>query len=149
MDVIGHTFPTRKFKCKDLMTNVPEGQSHGQIPGFTLTALETHHGLYLQKRLRNLHFLLLFSTLWAKGNKKYDGTNWGFIFFSGFHFLRLHHSHRSEVAQSCPTLWNPWTVAYQVPPSMGFSRQGYWSGLPFPSPGDLPDPGIEPRSPTW
>ena len=40
----------------------------------------------------------------------------------------------------------PWTVAYQVPPSMGFSRQEYWSGLPFPSPGDLPDPGIEPRS---
>ena len=41
----------------------------------------------------------------------------------------------------------PWTVAYQVPLSMGFSRQEYWSGLPFPSPGDLPDPGIEPRSP--
>ena len=42
----------------------------------------------------------------------------------------------------------PWTVAYQVPPSMGFSRQEYWSRLPFPSPGDLPNPGIEPRSPT-
>ena len=41
----------------------------------------------------------------------------------------------------------PWTVAYQVPPSMGFFRQEYWSGLPVPSPGDLPDPGIEPRSP--
>jgi len=41
----------------------------------------------------------------------------------------------------------PWTVAYQAPPSMGFSRQEYWSGLPFPSPGDLPDPGIEPTSP--
>ena len=41
----------------------------------------------------------------------------------------------------------PWTVAYQLPPSMRFSRQEYWSGLPFPSPGDLPDPGIEPRSP--
>ena len=37
----------------------------------------------------------------------------------------------------------PWTVAYQAPPSMGFSRQEYWSGLPFPSPGDLPDLGIE------
>ena len=35
----------------------------------------------------------------------------------------------------------PWTVAYQASPSMGFSRQEYWSGLPFPSPGDLPDPG--------
>ena len=42
----------------------------------------------------------------------------------------------------------PWTVAHQAPSSMGFSRQEYWSGLPFPSPGDLPDPGIEPRSPT-
>ena len=40
-----------------------------------------------------------------------------------------------------------WTVAYQAPPSMGFSRQEFWSGLPFPSPGDLPDPEIEPRSP--
>ena len=41
----------------------------------------------------------------------------------------------------------PWTVAYQAPLSMGLSRQEYWSGLPFPSPGDLPNPGIEPRSP--
>ena len=43
---------------------------------------------------------------------------------------------------------NPWIVAHQAPPSMGFSRQEYWSGLPFLYPGDLPDPGIEPRSPT-
>ena len=42
----------------------------------------------------------------------------------------------------------PWTVAYQAPLSMGFSKQEYWSGLPFPSPEDLPDPGIEPRPPT-
>ena len=42
----------------------------------------------------------------------------------------------------------PWTVAYQASPSMGFCRQEYWSGLPFPSPGDLPNPGIEPRYPT-
>ena len=41
----------------------------------------------------------------------------------------------------------PWTIAYQVLPSKGFSRQEYWSGLPFPSPGDLPNPGIEPASP--
>ena len=40
-----------------------------------------------------------------------------------------------------------WTVAYQAPQSMEFSRQEYWSGLPFPSPGDLPNPGIEPGSP--
>ena len=41
----------------------------------------------------------------------------------------------------------PWTVAYQAPLSMEFSREEYWSGLPFPSPGDLPHPGIEPGSP--
>ena len=42
----------------------------------------------------------------------------------------------------------PWTVAYQAPPSMEFSRHEYWSGLPFPSPGDLPNQGTEPMSPT-
>ena len=51
----------------------------------------------------------------------------------------------SEVAQSCLTLCDLWTVAHQAPPSTGFSRQEYWSGLPFPSPADLPDPGIKPE----
>ena len=40
----------------------------------------------------------------------------------------------------------PWTVAHQAPPSVGFPRQEYWSGLPYPTPGELPDPGIEPGS---
>ena len=53
------------------------------------------------------------------------------------------------VAKSCPTLATPWTVARQAPLSMGFFRQEYWSGLPFPFPGNLPDPRIEPRSPAW
>ena len=49
---------------------------------------------------------------------------------------------------SCVWLFaTPWTISHQAPPSMGFSRQEYWSGLPFPSPGDLPNPGIEPGSP--
>ena len=49
---------------------------------------------------------------------------------------------------SCVQLFaTPWTVAHQAPPSMEFSRQEYWSGLPFPSPGDLPDQGIKPGSP--
>ena len=52
----------------------------------------------------------------------------------------------SEVAQSYPTS-TPWTVVRQAPPSMGFSRLEYRRGLPCPSPGDLPDRGIEPRSP--
>ena len=51
------------------------------------------------------------------------------------------------VAKSCPTLMIPWTLACQAPLSIGFSRQEYWSELPFPSPGDLPDPGIKPGSP--
>ena len=51
------------------------------------------------------------------------------------------------VAKSCLTLATPWTVACQAPLSMGFSRQEYWSGLPLPSPGDLPNPGIELGSP--
>ena len=56
----------------------------------------------------------------------------------------------SEVAQSLSRVrlfGTPWTIACQAPLSMGFSRQEYWSGLPFPSPGDLPNPGTEPRSP--
>ena len=51
------------------------------------------------------------------------------------------------VAQLCPTLCDPWTVARQAPLSMGFSRHEYHGGSPFPSPGDLPDPEIEPTSP--
>ena len=50
------------------------------------------------------------------------------------------------VTKSCLALATPWTIACQAPLSMGFSRQEYWSGLPFPSPGDLPNPGIEPGS---
>ena len=52
------------------------------------------------------------------------------------------------VAKLCLTLAIPWTVARQAPLSMGFSRQEYWNGLPFPSPGDIPNPGIKSRSPT-
>ena len=51
-----------------------------------------------------------------------------------------------QVAQSCPTLCNPMDLAYQAPPSMEFSRQEYWSGLPFPSPGDLPNQEIKSAS---
>ena len=53
----------------------------------------------------------------------------------------------SLVTKSCPALATPWTVAHQAPLSMGFSRREYWSGLPFLSSGDLPDPGIKPGSP--
>ena len=52
------------------------------------------------------------------------------------------------VAKLCLILASPWTIACQAPLAMGFSRQEYWSGWPFPSLGDLPDPGIESGSPT-
>ena len=60
----------------------------------------------------------------------------------------LHHALYCTCELSCVWLFAiPWTVAHQAPLSMGFLRQEYWSGLPFLSPGDLPDPGIEPTSP--
>ena len=72
-------------------------------------------------------------------------------YFSQVKSKKRHHiCQRSEVKSlSHVRLFaTPWTVAYQAPLSMRFSRQEYWSGLPFPSPGDLPNPGIKPRSPT-
>ena len=62
-----------------------------------------------------------------------------------FPFYRMH-----VCVKSLSRVWlfaTPWTVTHQAPLSMGFSRQEYWSALPFPSPGDLPNPGIEPRYP--
>ena len=52
-----------------------------------------------------------------------------------------------SVAKRCPTLATPWTVAHQAPLSMGFSRQEHWSEVTFPSPGDIPNLGIELKSP--
>ena len=62
-------------------------------------------------------------------------------------FMSIDDEMRSEVSQSCLTLCKLMDCSLQAPPSMEFSRQEYWSRLPFPSPGDLPDPGIEPRAP--
>ena len=67
-----------------------------------------------------------------------------------FFALNFFHSAKYScclVTKSCPILCNPWTITHQAPPFMGFPRQEYWSGLPFPTSGDLPDPGIKPRSP--
>ena len=55
----------------------------------------------------------------------------------------------SEVAQLCPTLCHPWTVAHQAPPFMGFSRQEYWSGFPFPSPARATREALYNKSPTY
>ena len=73
---------------------------------------------------------------------------------SNVHQKNMWYIHRTEYQSEVKSLSRvrlfvtQWTVAHQVPASMGFARQEYWSGLPLPSPGDLPDPGMEPRSPT-
>ena len=76
---------------------------------------------------------------------------WDFLStFLGIDSLTLsQHGGGGLVAKSCLILVTPWTVACQSPLSMGFSREEYWSGLPFLSSGDLPDPGIESWSPAW
>ena len=71
------------------------------------------------------------------------------MFVENSESLPLHYLHKGGggglVAKSCLTLVTLWTVARQAPLSMGFSRQEYWSGLPFSSPGDLPNSGIKPE----
>ena len=74
-----------------------------------------------------------------------------FIFVNGVrkcsNFILLHVKVKVKLLNRVRLFVTPWTIAYQASPSMGFSRQEYWSGLPFPSPGDFPNPVIEPRSP--
>ena len=71
-----------------------------------------------------------------------DGSRSQFVWLGWRVSLHAH-------AQSCPTLVTPWTVAHQASLSVGFPRQEYWSGLPFPPPGVLPDPGIKTVSPAF
>ena len=108
------------------------------------------HKLNSRSSLVNLSVFLK-CKLWGctSGKKQYEKTSadsrarlpglksWLCLFLAEYMHAKL--------LQSCPTLHNPWrTAARQVPLSLGFSRQEYWSGLSFPTPGDLPDPGIEP-----
>ena len=67
--------------------------------------------------------------------------------YTWFLICKLKAVHVCSVTSVVSSSATPWTVAHQAPLSMGFSRQEYWSGLPYPSPGDLPNPGIEPSSP--
>ena len=88
-------------------------------------------------------------TSWKKAQQVqgcWDRTRWAEV-PSCIHSLWVAGAGGGLVAKSCPTLATPWTVAQQAPLSMRFSRQEYRSGLPFPFPGDLPDPGVKPGSP--
>ena len=106
---------------------------------------------------------------WLHESKLISESKWRTVILlpAGFSFIKLNLGAQKEhllvkftilkrllhicclVAKLCPTFFvTPWTVALQFPLSVGFSRQEYWSALPFPSAGDLPHPRIEPRSPT-
>ena len=76
---------------------------------------------------------LIYHVMLASGIKQSDSVIYMHLIYIYFIFISI--------------IVSPWTVAHQASPSMGFYRQEYWNGLPFPSPGDLPHPGIEPRSP--
>ena len=78
---------------------------------------------------------------WFIINEQWRSVNWR------NKWLKIQKVYSSLVAKSCSTLTTPRTIACQAPLSMGFPRREYWSGLPFPSPGELPDPGIKPGSP--
>ena len=84
-----------------------------------------------------MYCLTIFSPLWFP--------------YDGYWLYKENRCEYSDVVLSpfshVQLLVTPWTVAHQAPLSMGFSRQEYWSGLPFPTPGDLHDPGIESVSP--
>ena len=90
-----------------------------------LATVESEKGLAYSRHLIHV--------LWQNENKANPRT-------------RVSNSGGGLVAKLCLTLVTPWTVDHQAPLSMGFSMQEYWSGLPFPSPGGLPNPGIKPRS---
>ena len=105
--------------------------------------------------------------LYSKVNQLYIDTHCTHTYththmyiYSFFFFFFFHLGHHRALCFLCYTVlievkllshvWRvvtPWTIAHQAPPSMEFSRQEYWSGLPFPSPGNLPNPGIELGSP--
>ena len=81
------------------------------------------------------------------GNTAAKKVSGGLLLEKLTHSLQIEASKHRPVGKLCPTLATPWPIACQAPLFMGFSRQEYWSGLSFPSPGDLPHPGIEHTSP--
>ena len=109
------------------------------------------------RNLASRHFLegrplYELSPLWKVTSDETDGRrprSWGDFLFRPFWIISLVNviGGGGLVVKSCLTLVIPWTVALQVPLPMGFCRQESWSGSPFPSPGDLPHPGIEPGPP--
>ena len=117
------------------------------------------HGCTGRDRQDSSHYLLLllllsyFSHIWPCATHRWQSTRLLHPWDSqgknpgvGYHFLLQ--CEKVKSLSRVQLLATPWTAAYQAPLSIRFSRQEYWSGLPFPSPGHLPDSGIKPRSPS-
>ena len=102
-----------------------EMATHSSILAWKTPWMEEHSRLQSMASQRVSHWVTSLSFSW--------NTNLHFLLLFSLSVVRL--------------FATPWTIDYQAPPSMGFSRQEYWSGLPFPSPKDLPNPRIEPGSP--
>ena len=122
-----------------------------------LKSLLQHHSLKASNLWHSAFFIVQLSHPYTITGKTIALTRWTFVGkVMSLHFNMLSRSVITFLPRSKVKSLNrvqlfatPWTIAYQAPPSMGFSRQEYWSGLPFLSPRDLPDPGIKPRSPVF
>ena len=117
---------------KNLTANAGEMRETGSIPGSGRSPGEENSYPLQYSFLENS---MDSGAWWATISGVAKSTHWKCVHFDLFS--------RSVVSDSA----TPWTVAHQAPPSTGFSRQEYWRGLPLPSSGDLPNPGIEPQSP--
>ena len=99
---------------------------------------------------RHRDFLLVLTAgeqlLTRVGNLRFGRVNADVVLDGLDYNAALETAHCCSVTKSCLTLATPWTAVHQAPLSVGFPRQEYWSGLSFPFPGDLPDPGLEPGS---
>ena len=109
---------------------------------------------WFNAKFHSPYLILAFDINMSKGSNKIGKKLTNISVFKVTEYELFYHpalismSERVKSLSGVRLFATPWTVAYQDPQSMGFSRQEYWNGLPFPSPGDLPDPGIEPGSPT-
>ena len=112
----------------------------------TLKSLFQHHSSKASILWHSAFFLVLLSQRCMTTRKAIALTRQAVVGKVMFCFLIYCLKVKVKSLSCVQPFATPWTVAYQVPPSMGFSRQENWSGLPFPSPGDLPNPGIEPGS---
>ena len=147
----------REYKaCPDLRLT-GEGRKRGKEDGFLLFFF-----FFLNWMIIALQYFVVFCHTLTRISHRYphvlshptrlDGhrvPGWDPCVVQHLPFSYLFHTWKWKWSRLVWLFATTWTVAYQAPPSMGFARRKYWRGLPFPSPGDLPNPGIELGSPTF